>query len=368
MNRRTGAIWIIFALLVVLVLYLLLRPKPCSEPRPEWCKPSVEDAQEGPEWNGDYHTMPAELCPPDEAATAWPVFQDAVEQEKYEGISVWVRRGLLANKQGELFRIEVMGPTQNAVQTYTDEVKVCLDQILTGGGTDAQPDSSEPGPPLPEDVLEANPENLVVNIDFIGASREKSPLAAYEIAVVEESAVELELETTAVVEEAAQPTEVPAELPSTIESVINEIPAENWVETLQQMYPDLSFAPAEEWVGEYQEDFVVDFIIDPSINSGSLHDYPSQCKQSARTNISVSYGAGGVTGYLYHNYTIVSVGSVRKGGVEIATLSHSSMPEFSTYDLGIWGNQNGSKYRISGRWLYSYGAYAPSDGGWFCPP
>lgn len=367
MNRRT--IGGILVLLIVLILYLLLRPKPCSEPRPEWCEPSAVAVQQGTEWSGDYDTTPAELCPPTKEATARPVFQDESEQEEHEGMSVWVRRGLLANEQGELFSIEVIGPSKGAVQNYTDEVKVCLDQILTGEETNAQPDSSEPGLPLLEDVLKANPENLIVNIDFIGASWGQVPLAAYAEPLVYAETV-IVLEGTAVVEKevTATPVEVTAEPLSTIESVIDKVPAGNWIEALQRNYPDLSLASVQEWVGEYREDFVVDFIIDPSINSGGFHNYPAQCKQSATVNMTVAGGAGGVTGYLYRNYYPVSIRSVRKGGAETTTLSHSSAPQFSTYDLGVWGNQNGSKYRVSGRWWYSYGAWQPGGGGWSCPP
>jgi hypothetical protein len=355
-------------LLVVVILYLLLRPKPCSELRPEWCDPSAAAMEPRTEWGGDYNSTPADLCPPDKEATARPVFQDAVEQEEYEGMTVWVRQGLLANEQGELFRVEVIGPGRDAVQVYTDEVKVCFDQVLVGEETSAQPDSSQPGSPLPEDVLESNPRNLIVNINFIGVSSEQPPLAMYEVAVAEEAAaVEQGPEVTAVVE-VAQPTEVPAEPPSTIEDIVSQVPASDWLEALQQSYPDLSLASAQEWVREYQEDFVVDFIIDPPINSGECHDYPSTCKQSTTATISVGGGAGGVSGYLYRNYAIVLVESVSKGGDESATLSDSSAPEFSTYDLGVWGDQNGSRYRVSGRWWYSYGAYAPSGGGWSCPP
>jgi len=352
MNRRT--FWVILVLLVMVVLYLFLRPKPCSELRSEWCEPATVAVTPTSPWNGDYETTPADLCPPDEGATARPVFQTVIEQEQHEGINVWVHRGLLANEQGEIFSIEVIGASEDAVQNYTDEVKVCLDQILTDEQTAAQPDSSESGLPLLEDVLKTNPQNLIVNIDFIGASWEQMPLAEY----AEPSYTE-----TMVVEEVIEA----APTPEPIENIIDKVPAENWIEELQRNYPDISLASAQDWVGEHQEDFVIDFIIDPSINSGHYHNYPAQCKKSATVNMTVARGAGGVTGYLYRNYRPVSIRSVRKGDTETTRLSHSSAPQFSTYDLGVRGNQNSSKYRVSGRWWYSYGALKPS-GGLLCPP
>jgi hypothetical protein len=83
----------------------------------------------------------------------------------------------------------------------------------------------------------------------------------------------------------------------------------------------------------------------------------------------VAGGAGKISGYLYQNSILRRLRTIQKGGnVESATMKYNSSPHYATYDFGVYGLKNGSKYRISGRWFYSYNAAAPEGGGASCTP
>lgn len=310
-SRGRGIVWLALFLLLALILWLLLRRE----------SPGQELDSASP-WDGDYERVPADLCPPGGEAIGQPVFGD-IRQEPRSGMEVWVRAGELINAHGEVFIVEVVGTNKEAVRAYTDDLRVCFDLILTGEATAAVPESVEPAGIVRLDTLRSGPDNLSIGI---------SP-----VEVCQWPATDVETQVTRVPQTGAP-------------------------------VPECNHIPIQEWLTELSQDYVVDFILDPAINAGVSHDYPVQCKKSANVMISVASGAGKVEGALYYNGTVVATRRVQKGGTTTGSMSHSSSPAYSNYDLAVSGLQDNSRYSVSGRWSRSSGAAAPGGGGAPCAP
>lgn len=275
-------------------------------------------------WDDPYEKVPADLCSRDKEPIGQPIF-DAAVSEPYEGeqvTEVWVQHGLFANDQGELFRMDVIGFTKAAVESYTQGVKVCLDQIFTGEVTTVEP--GEPALDQPSKEFGMNPEDISVEVYLVGFF-DPAKLSGDEV----------------------------------IKKIL-ELPAQQWADKLKEM----ELLPDQARPKEFEQDYVIDFMIDPTANNSGTHHYPERSGTKAWVNVSVAGGGGSVKGKLCRNGVSVDTTTVTKGGaLESDTLSHNNWGIRATYDLGIKGNSNGT-YRLSGRlgwsgWSVSYLSDAP---------
>jgi len=273
-------------------------------------KEVVVTPEESLPWDGDYEKTPSDLCPPDKEPVGRPVF-DAPAPEPYEGEQVkevWVQHGLFANEQGELFRMDVIGVTPEAIKLYTEKVRVCLDQIFTGEVTGGEP--SKPGFDQPSKEFGVNPEDLSIEVYLLGFFN---------------------------------PQEISGE--EVIKEVF-DVPAQRWADMLKEM----KLTPEQARPEEFRQDYVVDFVIDPTANNGSTHHYPERSAMKACANVSVASGGGSVRAKLCRNSGSVDTTTVTKGGaLESDELSNDNLGTRATYDLGVKGNASGT-YRVSGRW------------------
>lgn len=270
-------------------------------------QPSLTAIEETVPWDGAYEKIPSDLCPPDGEPVGQPTFAEPAP-EPYDGEQVkevWVQPGLFANEQGELFRIDVIGVTPEAVKLYAEQVRVCLDQMFTGDVTGGEP---TPGFDQPSKEFGVNPEDLSVEVYLLGFF---------------------------------EPTIPREEVFKTLLSV----PAQQWKDVLIEMKwtPDLS-RPEES-----KQDYVVDFVIDPTANNSCTHHYPERSATKAWVSISVAGGGGSANSRLCRNGGSVDTATVTRGGLASDTMSHDNGGVRATYDLGVKGNPNGT-YRVSGRW------------------
>ena len=310
---------------------------PCVETRPELCPdwtPEPDVAQSEP--------MPTEqhdLCPPDGEAAQQPIFiKDVLTMP--DGRSV--RPGNLINEQGEIFSIIVSAADEASVREYTDNVRMCADVVFSDAISPAEKETLPDVSMESVDALLAQPGSLLIEIDYVA----QSGVSPQEVERV-------------LADAAAENTLFNAPLPSTG----FQTPTDPLIAQLELIGPD-------DMVQEYQSDHAIDFIIDPRINRGVFHNYRSKCRKSARASVSVAgaSGAGSVSALLYRNGRPVRSGILDKnGGSTSVSLRYSSAPRHSTYDAGVYGRRNGSRYRISGTWVKSYNATRPAGGGSVCP-
>lgn len=303
----------------------------CTEARPEWCEGWEPDLSDPYVKGTDMNETPHDLCPPDGEATLQPFFADIEPVDT----NTFVRPGLFHNENGEIFNILVYGSSEEAIAEYTNNVRVCVDVVFLK----EQTTESAIEPPSGDLVAEAftlNSENLFIEIDFVAQG-------TVDNATLSEILNELAVSNNIIMQ--------PLKSGDVMTRAQNIIP------------PDVMF-------DEYGTDHAIDLIIDPSINSGVSHDYRAKCRTSASAKIKVSgpSGSGRVTGYLYRNSVGVRWGTVDKDtGNTVTILTHSSGSTHETYDLGVKGGRNESRYRVSGTWTRSFSASAPSGGGTVCP-
>lgn len=353
---------VVLCVLLAILAYRLLGPGKvlptpsvgpglCTQPRDEWCRREDLTPMPAGEPEYGYEQVPPDLCPPDTGATKPPIFVERIGEEERSGFTVYSRVGFLVNEHGEIFQIKVSGRDREAVQAYTEAVRVCFDLILTGSSPDSMPDAAPASDELLPDVLAGDPHNLIIEVNLLAATW---------------GAVAVEVESAGT--PIASPTLAPvvAGLEGAMRSVADEYPPEQWVEEMRKQGEPL--VHPQDWIREHAQDAVVDFIVDPSIGNGGFHNYPSQCKKSATVTLDVAGGSGSVTGYLYRNGNLKQIWSVDRDGDAMETRCHNGAPHYATYDLGVHGNENGSKYRVSGRWAYGWNAAAPGGGGTACTP
>jgi hypothetical protein len=269
-------------------------------------QPSPAAIEETSPWDGAYEKIPPDLCPPDGEPVGQPTFAEPAP-EPYDGDQVkevWVQPGLFANEQGELFRIDVIGATPEAVKLYTEQVKICLDQMFTGDVTGGE---TQPGFDQPSKEFGVNPEDLSIEVYLLGFFE-------------------------------------PAMRDQVFETLLS-VPAQQWKDVLVEMKWTPDLARPE----EFTQDYVVDFVIDPTANNRCTHHYPERSATRAWVNISVAGGGGSVTSRLCRNGGSVDTATVTQGGLASDTMSHDNGGTRATYDLGVKGNPNGT-YRVSGRW------------------
>lgn len=352
-----------FLVLLLLLLLLLLIYQSCAGPPEKIPAPTppptaIERATDPtpppptplPDpWRGDYDAIPVAACPPEpdglsaaeidqfydkiSADMGSPVWGDDVQEGEF-----WVRRGVYTNAAGGFYQIEALAPGDDrgrlALSDYTSGLRVCLHHTFVASeaaGVEMMGSRRSDPPTYPP-----TSEDLIIFIDFMGAMSAGGMLRA---------APEMQKQWQAAVD--------------FLPVLVMQYPPQEWQAALQ-----LPLIAGE-------QPYVVDFIIDPSINDGVSHQYPErQRKQvSAKVSVKGSQGGGSVAaGLCRNNSAPISSGTVTHGGSpEQITLSHSS-GEVSTYDLGVRGLQNGSRYRVSGRWRFAFGAAEPTGSTAACNP
>lgn len=283
-----------------------------------------------PPWDDPYEAIDPELCPRDADPVGQPEFGDPVEEQLPAIGAALVQHGVFANEQGELFRVDVVGVNEAAMREYTENVWVCFDLIPAGPISESKPSGPESEQAQPASVFE-NEEDLIVLISLLGVL---SP---------------------------DQAREVVGRLVAT--------PIDAWQEVLQEHGFDLDKQR------ELEQEYVFDFVIDPTANNWSTHQYPEKQARKIWVTISVSGGGGSVKAALCRNGWRIRSTTVERNSASVpdtATMSHNGISTTSTYDLGVKGNSNGT-YRVSGRWLWpgwSAGYYdsAPTGSYRFCSP
>ena len=282
-------------------------------------------------WTDPYETSKPELCPEDTTPTDQPVFGQPT-QETLEGQPVFVQRGLYANPQNEVFRIDVTGVTDAAVTAYTAALKVCLDYVTAGIET---PETQEQPTPSSLPTLApfgTNPEDLIIELYVQGLYEGPS---AEEIAAILEG--------------------------------ITGKPTDDWprfFEETKLVLPDVA------------TDFVIDLVIDPTVNNSATHQYVERSATRIYVTASVQYGSGSVkAGICRGYYTTAPFTGMSVAYTSTQTASRSDDPAtgyYYRYDLGVKGNPSGT-YRISGRsywggWSAGYWDSAPTGSAKSCNP
>ncbi len=301
----------------------------CGAPPPATEAPTEEPAAL---WENPYEPSKAELCPEDTTPTDQPVFGQPT-QETLDGQSVFVQRGLYANPQNEIFRIDVTGVTQSAVTDYTTALKVCLDYVTTGIET---PETQEQPTPSSLPTFESfgtNPEDLIIELYVQGLY---------------------------------DPGQNPEEIVAILKDIVEE-PTDAW--------PEL-FEMTKLIRPEVAKDFVIDLVLDPKVTNSATHQYVEKIATRIYVTASVQYGNGSVKAGIcrgYYSTTPLTGMTVAFTGTQ--TASRSDAPGtgyYYKYDLAVKGNPSGT-YRISGRlywpgWSAYYWDPAPTGSAKNCYP
>ena len=115
---------------------------------------------------------------------------------------------------------------------------------------------------------------------------------------------------------------------------------------------------------------MVDFIIDPSIDNGVRHQYHEYWQKSVLTYVDVAgiSGAGKVTAGLCRATALPFQEQNSRPQRNPDFHAFPASTSSTTYDLGVIGKQNGSKYRMTGRWYRNYGDSPPTGSVTDCNP
>jgi hypothetical protein len=254
----------------------------------------------GPEpvdWDRAAETPGYDLCREDAVADVAPIFGDPEKTE--EGI---VRHGLIANSQGELFRIDVTGVDDVPVKGYLSTVKVCLDVSFAGGGA-AEGQQAEMGNVAPAAALAG--EDLIIRVTLAGF-----------------------------VDPAADPVKVAGE--------IGPLPIDEWAGQLKERNASLETARPDD-VGK---DYIIDAVFDPQMGRVT-HQYRELYVTKVRATVSASRGAVMVA--LCRNSSsplkATTVAAVATGD----PLSDSQTAIYR-YDLAVKGTTSDNIYKVSKSW------------------
>jgi hypothetical protein len=282
---------------------------------------ATEVPSEEPEtsWENPYERTSTVLCPEDKTLTEdpveLPIWEGDVASEELGGQQVFVRRGLYANSENEIFQIDVIGVSVGAVNNYIDApVKICLDYLTTETIEEAE-EETPPSPGPAASPFGDNPGDLIIKLYVQGLFN-------------------------------------PEESADRVRDILQRIvdtPVKDW---------EQGFNQAELPRPDGEQDFVIDFIIDPTVNSGATHQYQEQRATKIFARTSVRDGSGSVVSGICRGrfrttplrWTVVTV---TNGGIpDTAAKSDNPGTGFAyPYDLGVKGNDSG-EYRISGRWFW----------------
>jgi hypothetical protein len=266
-------------------------------------------AQEFPEeeisWDGDVGRFESSLCG-ENAGDAFmqPVFGPVEDGGQFDDADYAVgQRGLIANQDGEVFYLTVVGDDEDALLELTDEIMLCLDVVPTGATSFAELTKSEDG--SPEAVEDAgfidDRADVATEFTFLGIL----PADNEPIAVVEELAI--------------------------------QYPPEDWVSQLVE----IGMVLAVELQDEGTQQHLVHFAVDPSIGSGKQHSYGWQRVECAEVTLSTRSGRASL-----------SVQHLTDNGWVTSSNSHCGSSAW--HRLFVYGGDGGARYRVNGTWYRGY--------------
>ena len=287
---------------LLLIIVLLGCSGPGGSATPEGSDEPSPSGLEADEWDRPTTAPPPELCPENAAAVDRPGFGPAVDAP--EGI---VRHGIVANEQGELFRIDVTGvaddPVTGPVKTFLSEVMLCLDVLLVKGDGAAV----EEGPiEAEEDPAAAfGGEDLIIEIDLLGFVDPKER------------------------EKAAK---------------VGELSIDLWKDALGEI---LGYtAPGDDIQG-----YLIDAVIDPGVGKYT-HHYRERWLTKVYAKVSVMASGGQVRGGLCKNssYPVPSRKVTVNAGTTGPPLSYYTDPIVNRFDLGVLGLTTANRYKVAQSW------------------
>jgi len=211
------------------------------------------------------------------------------------------------NENGQTFRMTVSGQTEAAIEEYLDEVKMCFEAIKAVA------------PPK-----------------------------------VDTREIPLEESLKAAVEEGSLTQEEADELLASIELVKGESDypdillkdERTLIVDMEWLYP--SRASEEEWV--------VHYVIDPTIDRCQSRYYRAKCQQAAWARLRAWAGRMSVYFWRYSPYNYIGTRTADAAGESYPHWMYSSSyPDWLTYDLYTRGWQNGSSYSLYGGWWEGFG-------------
>jgi hypothetical protein len=236
-----------------------------------------------------------------------------------------IRHGVVANDQGELFRIDVFGQDDEFVLTYFRDLRLCLDAVPT----DQPAEQSEEGVPVEQDRPEGEfgPEDLVIQIALLG--------------LVD-----------------------PAEAPGLAEELA-PTQADDWEGTLARRGASPDLARPEFGANGY----IIDAVIDPEMQQSVTHHYREILTTKVLGQVTVS--GGGVRAGLCRNSWSPLRGATVAAGLS-AGLSDTQTRSY-VYDLGVIGLSGSNRYMLSTSWWVpgwssGYWASAPTGSQRYCIP
>lgn len=276
-----------------------------------------------------HDASPVFLCSDEMLRDGQPRFLEPVESSSKDGRIIWIQDGVFVNRAGTIFAIRVIGFTRNAVETYTQDMRVCIalvfDKFITGDDV-----PQEKATPKAEQTVQPGGwnEDLRISIYLLALSH---PNKSAEI----------------------------------IKQLL-ELPSDKWNAWLREQ----KLAPDQVAPDRFQN-YSIEFLIDPVVNNQAVHEYSERNAKSVFAQVSVAQGYGSVIGTLCCNNQSAQTITVTYGGTTTGTLSSTSSITV-TYDLSVKGNPSG-KYRVSGKsgytgWSAAYEDNPPTGSITSCPP
>ena len=258
-----------------------------------------------------------DLCPPGGKAVTKPIFSAIKIDANKKQHSVI---GNFSNKKGHIFSISVTGSSLQSVSKYIKEILVCGDVVpLFKSVSKNENTLTNHSMKLRKEVLSLNDKNLIIEIDFVAKVRMSGNIS--------EEVINNHLK------------KYPIELPIKTMSFGRD------GDPITAIIPPSSFPSG----GEIQvQSYSFDFIIDPWIERGVIHDYFNRyaTQASVTTSIHQDFGQGQVSSYLYVDGHSAGHRRVARGGNEYMGYSGNFTSDF---DFDVYGEDWwGSEYQISG--------------------
>ncbi len=266
----------------------------------------------------DRSEVPYGICPPNAVPADTIAFGEPVDTE-FGGVGGVVRHGVVANEQGELFRIDVFGREDEFVAGYfRAPLQLCLDAVFTSETAEELPEGPDAGDVPPEG--EFGLEDLIIQIALLGFVD-------------------------------------PARDPGATAKEIAPNPVDDWAGILER----LEATPEQALPEAISNAYIIDAVIDPGIGL-TTHQYREITSNKILTTTTVS--GGQVRPGLCRNSwnplvkATASVGTPR-------TLSDTQSSSYS-YDLAVKGLTSSNRYMLTASWGisgWSAGYWAPAPTG-----
>jgi hypothetical protein len=255
---------------------------------------------------------PSAKCNFDKEPSETPTFFRMGETTLGDGVPVAIQHGLYANEDNELFRIDVAGPSADAVEAYTANLRVCLDFAFSEAG----------GPAEGRGEPEAGDETL----PKFGES-------------ADDLLIDVAIE--AVVDQQGDPK-------SLIEELRDTDPAE-WRDRLME------FSPAAKQDGRDDVPYVIDGVFDPRVTGQATHQYVEKWANKVWAKVSSIEGtvkAGLCRGTTSNKpFELTNVHNVTVN-VPVSGYLDDSQSSSYWYDLAVRGNPSG-RYRVANKYGYA---------------